>query len=301
VSRCPAYLLGYPLQNSGTCGPSSPRSLPTNGLVFSRGDSPVPGIYLARGSERSFQIWYSGTLIRFRLEFFIDVKRNPRPICFAAQATLFPRPSALRRHMLEYANLSQLESSPVQLDSDSSHWTRSTVVLISLLREGGSCAARDQRYRKSSCFSPHAVLKIIPSFSPPNASRTRKINVSLRRRSCALGALQGADSFETLRSLRFRAGHVEVRSFSFFIRSVVGSEQACLRAGKPVILGMPCEARECHVMLRRRLVPNLGLSRQLCADPGPRDLTTSPPAGNACCICFSNVILFQFLFSVLWV
>jgi hypothetical protein len=27
----------------------------------------------------------------------------------------------------------------------------------------------------------------------------------------------------------------------------LGSEHACLRTGKPVILRIPCEARECHV------------------------------------------------------
>jgi hypothetical protein len=113
----------------------------------------------------------------------------------------------------------------------------------------------------------HAVLKIIPSFSPPNASRTQKINEEdLARRAHSrvriVSKLCGA--FDS------GAGHVEVRSFSLF-----------------------------------------GLSRQLYADPGDLaisqipnlHLTASPRplSGNARYICFSNVILFQFLVSVLWV
>jgi hypothetical protein len=39
----------------------------------------------------------------------------------------------------------------------------------------------------------------------------------------------------------------EISDIARDARARVGSEQACLRTGKPVILRIPCEARECHV------------------------------------------------------
>jgi hypothetical protein len=55
----------------------------------------------------------------------------------------------------------------------------------------------------------------------------------------------------------FRQGSVTLRR-RFVIHEQVRSKPVSAPASR---FRMPCEARECHVMLRKRLVPNLGLDQ----------------------------------------